>query len=118
MGRLPAPASMLEGNGDQSAALRAKLLQLMRGQEAVQAFRNGLRFGVCTLTLRSVLTLAVVRWLEPGHRAAAKLLTRDEAGGSPRTSPSCQGCCGAAPPWIVRRAPRELHRQRRGSASV
>ena len=32
--------------GTDTAALRAKLLQLMRGQEAVQAFRNGLRFGV------------------------------------------------------------------------
>jgi hypothetical protein len=32
--------------GTDTTALRAKLLQLMRGQEAVQAFRNGLRFGV------------------------------------------------------------------------
>src|SRR6266436_9929854 len=29
-----------------AAALGAKLLQLMRGQEAVQTFRNGSRFGV------------------------------------------------------------------------
>jgi uracil-DNA glycosylase len=27
---------------------------------------------------------------EPGRRAAAKLLARDEARGSPRTSPTCQ----------------------------
>ena len=32
--------------GADAAALGAKLLQLMRGQEAVQTFRNGLRFGV------------------------------------------------------------------------
>jgi hypothetical protein len=30
---------------------------------------------------------------EPGRRAAAKLLTRDEAGASPPISPSCRGCC-------------------------
>ena len=32
--------------GTDTAALSAKLLQLMRRQEAVQAFRNGSRFGV------------------------------------------------------------------------
>src|ERR1700674_1722616 len=31
--------------GADAAALGAKLLQLMRGQEAVQTLRNGLRFG-------------------------------------------------------------------------
>jgi hypothetical protein len=34
--------------GTDTAALRAKLLRLMRGQEAAQAFRNGSRFaGSC-----------------------------------------------------------------------
>jgi hypothetical protein len=30
---------------------------------------------------------------EPGRRAAAKLLTRDEARRLRRTSPSCRSCC-------------------------
>jgi hypothetical protein len=30
---------------------------------------------------------------EPGRRAAAKLLTRDEGGASPPMSPSCRSCC-------------------------
>jgi hypothetical protein len=29
---------------------------------------------------------------EPGRRAAAKLLTKDEPGASPPTSPSCRSC--------------------------
>jgi hypothetical protein len=40
---------------------------------------------------------------EPGRRAAAHLLTRDEArggGASPPTSPSCRSCCGK--PWGTR----------------
>ena len=41
---------------------------------------------------------------EPGRRSAAKLLTRDEAGGSPRTSPSCRRCCAAVGhPSLARR---------------
>jgi len=38
---------------------------------------------------------------EPGRRSAAKLLTRDEAGGSPRTSPSCRKLC-ARPKGLTR----------------
>ena len=37
---------------------------------------------------------------EPGRRSAAKLLTRDEAGGSPRTSPSCRGFCAMGNDWL------------------
>jgi hypothetical protein len=32
---------------------------------------------------------------EPGRRAAAKLLTHDEARASPPTSPSCRSCCAS-----------------------
>ncbi len=49
--------------GADAAALRAKLLQLMRGQEAIHTFRNGLRFG-------GRLMLLAVPQSATGHRKA------------------------------------------------
>src|SRR5260221_947035 len=58
--------------GTDAAALGAKMLQLMRGQETVQTFRNGLRFGARSMLVAVPQVAAGDRKLFVAHRYMRK----------------------------------------------